>query len=173
VLVLGAGSGVSTLAVALAAQAGARVLVTSSSDEKINRSRALGADGGVLYTDEAWPEQVRELTGGRGVDLVLDSIGSSWPGSLRCLRRAGRLVVFGATGGAQVEVDVRFVYLNWLSILGTALGSPRQFAQFLETVQAGSWSPVIDSVRPLAEAESAYEALQGDHYGKLVLSIGQ
>ena len=75
----------------------------------------------------------------------------------------------GGTGGAQVELDVRYAYLNWLSILGTTLGSPRQFGAFLEILQAGSWQPVIDSVRPLAEAEVAYEDLQGDHFGKLVL----
>jgi NADPH:quinone reductase-like Zn-dependent oxidoreductase len=67
---------------------------------------------------------------------------------------------------------VRFVYLNWLSILGTTLGSPRQFGEFLRTVDAGTWSPAIESVRPLAEADAAYAALTSDHYGKLVLAIG-
>src|SRR5207248_10488319 len=78
VLVLGAGSGVSTYAVMLAAQRGARVLVTSSSDEKIDRARELGADSGVLYTEEDWPDHVRELTAGRGVDVVIDSVGATW-----------------------------------------------------------------------------------------------
>jgi NADPH:quinone reductase-like Zn-dependent oxidoreductase len=170
-LVLGAGSGVSTFAIAMAAQAGARVLVTSSSQEKIDRSRDLGADGGVLYTEGDWAAAVRELAPD-GVDIVVDSIGSSWPDSLRTLRRGGRLVVFGATGGGAVEVDVRFVYLNFLSILGTTGASPRQFGDFLRFVQEGSWQPVIDSVRPLAEAEAAYERLAADHYGKVVLSAG-
>ena len=106
-LVLGAGSGVSTFAVSLGAQLGARVFVTSSSEEKLERVRELGADGGVLYTQGGWAETVRDLTGGAGIDLVLDSVGSTWPDSLRCLRRGGRLVVMGGTGGAQVEVDVR------------------------------------------------------------------
>jgi zinc-binding alcohol dehydrogenase/oxidoreductase len=172
VLVLGAGSGVSTFAVLLAAQAGARVLVTSSSDEKIQRARELGADGGVLYTDDAWPDQVRELTGGRGADVVIDSVGATWGDSLRCLRRGGRLVVFGGTGGPSVELDVRFVYLNWLSILGTTLGSPADFGRFLETVERASWKPVIDRVLPLAEAEAAHDLLKsGGHQGKIVLSI--
>ena len=170
VLVLGAGSGASTFAIALAAQAGARVLVTSSSEEKIERSRELGADGGVLYTEGDWSAAIRELEPD-GVDLVVDSIGSTWADSLRTLRRGGRLVVFGGTGGPTVELDVRFVYLNWLSILGTTGASPRQFGAFLETVQAGSWTPVIDSVRPLAEAESGYEQLKAGHYGKVVLGI--
>jgi NADPH:quinone reductase-like Zn-dependent oxidoreductase len=170
VLVLGAGSGASTFAIALASQAGARVLVTSSSKEKIERSRELGADGGVLYTEGDWAAAIRELVPD-GVDLVVDSIGSTWADSLRTLRRGGRLVVFGGTGGPTVELDVRFVYLNWLSILGTTGASPRQFGAFLETVQSGSWAPVIDSVRPLAEAEAGYEQLKAGHYGKVVLEI--
>ena len=170
VLVLGAGSGASAFAIALAAQAGARVLVTSSSKEKIERSKELGAEGGVLYTEGDWAAAVRELAPD-GVDLVVDSVGSTWPGSLRALRRGGRLVAFGGTGGATVELDVRHLYLNYLSILGTTGASPRQFGAFLEIVQEGSWQPVVDSVRPLAEAEAGYERLAGDHYGKVVLSI--
>src|SRR5581483_8402415 len=131
VLVLGAGSGASSFAVALAAQAGARVLVTSSSEEKIERSRNLGADGGVLYTQDDWAGAVRELAPD-GVDLVVDSVGATWPDSLRALRRGGRLVVFGGTGGAMVELDVRFVYLNFRALLGTTGASPRQFGAFLE-----------------------------------------
>jgi zinc-binding alcohol dehydrogenase/oxidoreductase len=169
VLVLGAGSGVSTFAVQLAAQVGARVFVTSSSQEKIDHAIALGAERGFLYTEGDWAEEARAATGGRGVDLVVDSVGSTWPDSLRALRRGGRLVVFGGTGGATVALDVRFVYLNYLSILGTTGASPRQFGDFLATVQAGSWQPVIDSVRPLAEAESGYERLAGAHFGKVVL----
>jgi len=171
VLVLGAGSGVSTVAVALAAQAGARVLVTSSSEEKIERAREHGAEGGVLYSDADWTAAVRERVPD-GVDLVLDSVGTTWADSLRSLRKGGRLVVFGGTGGPTVELDVRYLYLNYLSILGTTGASPREFGRFLETVQDGSWSPAIDSIRPLAEAESGYERLQADHYGKIVLRIG-
>jgi zinc-binding alcohol dehydrogenase/oxidoreductase len=172
VLVLGAGSGVTTLAVPLAAQAGARVLVTSSSEEKIDRARGLGAAAGVLYTEGDWPEAVRELAGG-GVDLVVDSVGTTWPDSLRCLRRGGRLAVFGGTGGANVELDVRGLYLNWLSILGTTMGSARDFAGLLRMVDEGAWRPAIDSVRPLAEADAAHERLRaGEHFGKLVLAVG-
>ena len=170
VLVLGAGSGVSTFAVALAAQAGARVLVTSSSREKIDRSRDLGAEDGVLYVESDWPESVRELAPG-GVDLVLDSVGTTWPDSLRALRRGGRLVVYGGTGGPKVELDLRFVYLNFLSILGTTASSPRQFAALLDLTAKGTWAPAVDSVRPVAEAEAGYEALAADHYGKVVLAV--
>jgi zinc-binding alcohol dehydrogenase/oxidoreductase len=166
VLVLGAGSGVSTMAVSLAAQAGARVLVTSSSREKIDRAKELGADGGVLYTEEGWAEAVAP------VDVVLDSVGSTWRESLKALGRGGRLVVYGGTGGPEVTLDVRALYLNWQSIRGTTMGSGRDFAALLRMVESGAWRPVVDSVRPLAEAEAAHDRMRsGEHFGKLVLSI--
>lgn len=170
VLVLGAGSGVSTFAVQLAAQAGARVLVTSSSDEKIERSRALGAEGGVNYASEDWVAAVKELG---GADLVIDSIGSTWPQSLDCLRPGGRVVVFGATGGTEATLPVRPFYFGQWSLLGTMMGSPTDFAGLLGALENGSWRPVIDSVLPLAEAATALETMKsGDHFGKLVLACG-
>jgi NADPH:quinone reductase-like Zn-dependent oxidoreductase len=166
VLVLGAGSGVSTFAVSLAVQAGATVLVTSSSQEKIERAKELGASGGVLYTEEGWPEAVGP------VDVVLDSVGTTWRDSLRALRKGGRLVVFGGTGGPEVTLDVRAMYLSWQRILGTTMGSGRDFAGLLRMVDMGVWQPVIDSVRPLAEVEAAHERMKaGQHFGKLVLAI--
>jgi len=170
VLVLGAGSGVSTFAVQLAVQAGARVLVTSSSDEKIERSRALGAEGGVNYATADWVAAVKELG---GADLVIDSIGSTWPQSLDCLRPGGRVVVFGATGGAEATLPVRPFYFGQWSLLGTMMGSPADFAGLLGSLEAGSWRPVIDSVLPLAEAATALAKMKsGNHFGKLVLSCG-
>ena len=172
VLILGAGSGVSTIAVSLAHQAGARVLVTSSSADKIERAKELGAESGVDYTAGDWVAEVRELAGGEGVDVVVDSVGSTWPDSLRCLRPGGRLAVFGATAGATVELEVRPIYFGQFSILGTTMGSARDFAALLRAIDDGSWAPVIDSVRPLAEAADAHERIEsGSHFGKLVLSI--
>jgi zinc-binding alcohol dehydrogenase/oxidoreductase len=166
VLVLGAGSGVSTFAVQLAAQEGARVLVTSSNEEKIERAKELGAAGGVLYTEEGWPEAVGP------VDLVLDSVGTTWRDSARALRPGGRLVVFGGTGGPEVTLDVRALYLSWKSVLGTTMGSPDDFFAMLRMASVGGWRPVIDSVRPLAEAEAAHERMKaGEHFGKLVLTM--
>jgi NADPH:quinone reductase-like Zn-dependent oxidoreductase len=169
VLVLGAGSGVSTFAVQLASQLGARVLVTSSSDEKIERARGLGADGGVNYaTSEDWPAAVVELG---GVDLVLDSVGSTWQQSLDCVHRGGRVVVFGGTGGTEVTVQVRPTYLEWKSLLGTTMGSPDDFDALLRMLAETSCRPVIDAVFPLADAAEAHERLEGDHFGKIVLAV--
>jgi NADPH:quinone reductase-like Zn-dependent oxidoreductase len=142
------------------------VVVTSSSEKKLERAKELGADRGMLYTQDGWPDEVGE------VDLVLDSVGSTWGDSLRCLRPGGRLVVFGATGGADVTLDARSFYNGQYSILGTTMGSPRDFVGLLRMVDGGSWVPVIDSVRALAEAEAAFARLEAkEHQGKLVLEV--
>lgn len=173
VLVLGAGSGVSTFAISLAYRAGCRVFVTSSSDEKLAAARELGAAGGVNYTHGDWVAEVRELAGTAGIDVVVDSVGTTWPDSVRCLRPGGRVVVFGATGGAAVELQVRPVYAGQVSILGTMMGSPRDFAGLLRALEPEGVRPVVDSVRPLAETAAAHERLEsGAHFGKLVLAIG-
>jgi zinc-binding alcohol dehydrogenase/oxidoreductase len=173
VLVLGAGGGVATFAVSLAAIAGARVLVTTSTPDKLEHAKAIGADGGVLYTDEGWPQAIRELTGGTGVDVVIDSVGSTWPGALAALRTGGRLVTFGATGSAQVEIDVRRLYFAQQTIVGTTMGSPRDFAALLRTIeQAPGWRPAVDSVHPLGEAAGAHAQMaRREHTGKIVLTI--
>ncbi len=169
-LVLGAGSGVSTFAVSLAVQAGARVLVTSSSDEKIEHARELGAEAGVNYaTTPDWPEALQELG---PIDLVFDSVGSTWQQSLDAVRAGGRVVVFGGTGGTEVTLQVRPFYFKQQSLYGTQLGSPRDFEQLLRLLEEATWKPVLDSVRPLAEAEAALARLEsGAHFGKLVLEI--
>ena len=172
VLIVGIGGGVATFALHLARAAGARVIVTSSSDEKIARAIELGAAGGINYlTVEDWPAAAREMTGGRGVDVVVDSVGSTWSESIGSVRPGGRVVVFGGTGGARVEVMVRPVTLGQVSLLGTTMGSPRDFAQLLAAAEVQDWRPVIDSVRPLDEAAAAHARIEaGEHFGKLVLT---
>jgi zinc-binding alcohol dehydrogenase/oxidoreductase len=173
VLVLGASGGVATIAIGLARIAGARVLVTTSSSGKLALARELGAEAGALYTESGWPEEIRALAG-RGVDLVLDSVGSTWADALATLRPGGRIVAFGATGAATVEVDVRRLYVGQHSIVGTAAGSPRDFAALLELLrEAPSWRPVVDRVLPLDQAAEAHRVLEaGEHVGKVVLSTG-
>jgi zinc-binding alcohol dehydrogenase/oxidoreductase len=171
VLILGIGGGVATIALHIARAAGARVIVTSSSQAKLDAARDLGAEAGVDYTREGWVDAVRDVTGGRGVDVVVDSVGITWADSIDCLCPGGRLVVFGGTGGAKVELGIRAVTFGQVSILGTTMGSPRDFRGLLAAVESQSWTPVIDSVRPLAEAAEAHAREEaGGHFGKLVLT---
>jgi NADPH:quinone reductase-like Zn-dependent oxidoreductase len=148
--------------------------VTSSSRQKLDRAAGLGASGGVLYTDDDWPEQVRELAGPAGIDLVVDSVGSTWPQALSVLRGGGRLVAFGATGGDQASVPVRPFYFGQFSILGTTMGSPRDFEGLLSL--AGShpeWRPSVHAVLPLEDAPEAHARMERrEHFGKLVLEVG-
>lgn len=171
VLVIGIGGGVATFAMHLAKAAGCKVVVTSSSDEKLAKAAALGADAGVNYTTagDEWAAAVKEANGG-GVDVVIDSVGSTWAGSVDSCAPGGRVVVFGGTGGAKVEMMVRPMTLGQVSLLGTTMGSPMEFGQLLAAVDTQSWVPVIDSVRPLADAAAAHEREEaGLHFGKLVL----
>jgi NADPH:quinone reductase-like Zn-dependent oxidoreductase len=172
-LVLGAGGGVATIAISLAAMAGARVLVTTSAASKLEHAEALGADGGALYTDDQWPHAVRDLSGGHGVDLILDSVGSTWQEALTTLRPGGRLVSFGATGSAHADVDIRRLYFAQHSILGTTMGSPADFAALLATVgRHPDWRPAVDRVTPLDRAADAHAVMEArGHTGKLVLSV--
>lgn len=171
VLILGIGGGVATIALHIARAAGCRVIVTSSSDEKLARAADLGAAGGVNYTGGDWVAEVKEMTGG-GVDVVIDSVGSTWADSINAVRPGGRVVAFGGTGGAKVELTVRPVTMGQVSFLGTTMGSPRDFAGLLAAVAHQDWVPVIDSVRPLAEVAAAHAREEaGDHFGKLVLTI--
>ncbi|MGA0067931.1 MAG: zinc-binding dehydrogenase [Miltoncostaeaceae bacterium] len=171
VLVIGIGGGVATFALHLAKAAGCKVVVTSSSDEKLAKAAALGADAGVNYATagDEWAAAVKETNGG-GVDVVIDSVGSTWAGSVESCAPGGRVVVFGGTGGAKVEMMVRPMTLGQVSLLGTTMGSPMEFGQLLAAVDTQSWVPVIDSVRPLADAAAAHEREEaGLHFGKLVL----
>jgi len=170
-LVLGAGGGVATMAVALGAAVGAHVVVTSSSDEKIERSRELGATGGVRYDDPQWPRAARELTaGGRGFDLVLDSVGT-WQHSIDVLRPGGRLVVLGASRAETADLDVRPFYFGQFDLLGTTMGSPRDFAGLLRLLETHEVPPpLVDRTFPLDEAAAAHAHLEsGTGFGKVIL----
>jgi NADPH:quinone reductase-like Zn-dependent oxidoreductase len=171
-LVLGAGGGVATMAVSVAAAVGARAFVTSSSQAKVDAARELGAAGGVLYTDDGWPEAARDLVGGRGFDVVLDSVGT-WAASLQALRPGGRLVVLGASRDDHAELAVRPYYFAQHSLLGTTMGSPADFAGLLELLAAYDVPPpVIDSTFALDDVVAAHERLEsGAGFGKLVLEM--
>lgn len=159
VVILGIGGGVATFALQLARAAGATVIVTSSSQAKLERARELGADVTINYTSEEWEKIVLERTGG-GADVIIDSVGKeTWGKALLALRPGGRLVSFGATTGRTTEVDIRHVFWNQISILGTTMGSPREFAAMLTLYEAGRLKPVLDSVFPLREAAAAHRRM--------------
>jgi zinc-binding alcohol dehydrogenase/oxidoreductase len=170
VLVHGAGAGTSTFAVQYACAAGARVFVTSSSPDKIARSLELGAEAGFDYRADGWEAAVLEASGG-GVDLVIDSAGT-WNASAKCLRAGGRVVVFGSTASPTAEMDVRGFYFRQIDIVGTMMGSPADFRALMRACETQFWTPVVDSVRPLAEAGDAFRReVAGEQFGKLVLAV--
>lgn len=172
ILITGAGSGVSTFAIQIAAARGARVFVTSSTEEKLDRARALGATDGVRYTEPDWPEQLCALAG-RGFDAAVDSYGGpSWEGALKALRTGGTLVSFGDTAGAETTITTAEVYWQWRRVVGTSMGSPREYRALIDHVSGATWRPVIDSVYPLEQLDQAARRLNDPgRFGKVVLTI--
>lgn len=171
VLVQAAGSGVGSAAVQIAKLWGARVIATAGSDAKLSRARALGADLTVSYATEDVASRVRELTDGRGVDVVFEHVGAAtWEGSLRSLAWHGRLVTCGATSGAAAQINLRHLFFKQLSILGSTMGSKGELWEILSLVQAGRLRPVVDRALPLAEARRAHTLIeQRELFGKVVL----
>jgi NADPH:quinone reductase-like Zn-dependent oxidoreductase len=173
VLIWGAGSGVSLAAVQIARLLGARVMVTSSSAAKLAVASRLGADVTINHAEVDVAKEVRRLTGRRGVEVVVDSVGEkTWEQSLRCLARLGRLVTCGATTGPFVVTDVRKLFWYQWSILGSTMGSHGEYRRINELAHQGKLWPVVDSVIPLDEAPRAFERLQaGAQTGKLVIEV--
>jgi NADPH:quinone reductase-like Zn-dependent oxidoreductase len=173
VAIWGIGGGVALAALQIAHRLGARAMVTSSSDAKLERARALGADFGINYT--ATPDVAAAVKRhfGRGADVVVDSVGGSvWPHSLRALRPGGRLVTCGATAGPMVELDLRRLFWFQWSLLGSTMGTRREFADVVALGNAGLLRPPIDEVFSLDEGARAFRRLaEGEQFGKLVLEV--
>ena len=174
VLIHGIGGGAALASLQLARLLDAKVIVTSSSDEKLQRADELGSLLGINYREQDnLAEIVRKFTDGRGVDLVIDTVGAAtWPSSVAAARNGGRVVACGATTGADGVVDIREVFWRQISILGSTMGSDKDFRDMLSAVEGHSLEPVIDSTWPLAEAGAALDRLEsGDQFGKLVLQV--
>jgi NADPH:quinone reductase-like Zn-dependent oxidoreductase len=173
VLIWGIGGGVALAALQICKAIGARVWVTSSSDAKLARARALGADVTLDHTRDDVPRLVRERTGKRGMDVVLDNVGeATWQRSLLALGRRGRLVTCGGTTGPMVTTDVRRLFWNQWSIMGSTMGSDAEFDAVTAELRAGRLRPPVDSVWPIEEGRRAYERLaSGEHFGKVVLRV--
>jgi NADPH:quinone reductase-like Zn-dependent oxidoreductase len=173
VLVWGIGGGVALAALQVARHLGARVIVTSGSDAKLSAARRLGADAAVNHASEDVVAETRRLTDGRGADVVVDSVGQArWQDSLRAMRRGGRLVICGATTGPMIELDLRRLFWHQWSILGSTLGSRREYQEIVALAHGGRLWPVVDGTVPLARATDAFERLgRGEQMGKLVIEV--
>jgi NADPH:quinone reductase-like Zn-dependent oxidoreductase len=173
VLLWGIGSGVASAGLAIAKALGARALVTSSSDEKLQLARELGADAAVNHADGDVIAEVKEATGGVGVDVVLEHVGeATWTRTLQAARPGGRIVVCGATSGANPPAALHRVWWKQLTIYGSTMGTKEDFEGAFELVKSGRAKPVIDSVLPLAEARAGHERMEaGEQFGKIVFEI--
>jgi NADPH:quinone reductase-like Zn-dependent oxidoreductase len=173
VLVWGIGGGVATASLAIAKALGARVLVTSSSDAKLERARGLGADATVNHATGDVGAAVKDATGGAGVDVVVEHVGeATWKTSLAAVRAGGRVVVCGATSGANPPAQLHRVWWKQLTIYGSTMGTREDFAGAFELVSSGRARPVVDEIFSLAEARAAHERLErGEQFGKIVLRI--
>lgn len=173
VLVFGIGGGVSLAALQLAKAAGARVLVTSRDAGKLQQARALGADGAVHSATQDIARSVLDLTGGRGVDVVIENVGAAvWSAALKSLVRGGRLVTCGATSGDQPGADLRRLFIRQLQVMGSTLGTLAEFGDLLQFVARHRLQPVIDSHHALDEAHAALSRLEsGQQFGKVALTI--
>jgi NADPH:quinone reductase-like Zn-dependent oxidoreductase len=173
VLLWGIGSGVSTAGLAIARALGARTIVTSSSDAKLERARELGADVTVNHVDGDVRAAVREATAGQGIDVVVEHVGeATWRTSLDVARRGGRIAVCGATSGANPPAALHRVWWKELTILGSTMGSKVDFEGAYDLVASGRARPVVDLVLPLGEIRAAHARLEsGEQLGKIVLTI--
>ena len=173
VLIWGISGGVSLAALQICKQIGARVWAVSGSDEKLERAKALGADVVLNRTTADIGRTVRERTGKRGVDVVMDNVGQAvWRQSLVALGRRGRLVTCGATSGPIVETDVRRLFWNQWTIMGSTMGNDAEFDAVVAELRAGRLIPPVDSVYALDHGRAAFERLaSADHFGKVVIKV--
>ncbi|MEX2684465.1 MAG: zinc-binding dehydrogenase [Candidatus Sigynarchaeota archaeon] len=173
VFVHGAGGGVSTAAIQIAKYLGATVITTTSSPEKAEKARMLGADHVIDYrsTQDYGTLVFKDLTGKHGVDVVVDSVGArTFATSVRLLRPGGRLVSCGATTGPSTELDLRQVFWKQLEIIGSTMSNQKEFRDVMRLVFASKIDPVIDKVFPLDQARQAEDyLLQASQFGKVVL----
>lgn len=171
VLITGIGGGVALAALNIAQHLGCSTIVTSRHQDKLDRAMALGATHGVLDTGEDWSRQVRALTGKRGVDVCIDSIGKAvhlW--ALKCLARGGAFITCGTTSGSDPPTDLARIFWNQLSVIGSTMGDMDEFRQIVALFRSGAIKPVIDSVFEPGQAQQAFARLESaEQFGKIVV----
>jgi NADPH:quinone reductase-like Zn-dependent oxidoreductase len=173
VLLPGIGSGVAGVALRIAKLAGARVVVTSSRDDKLKKALAEGADFAVNYTAPDWESMVRDFVGEDGIDLAVDHSGEqSVPIDLRLVRPGGRVVTLGSTTGTHPRLNLRELYVHQVRLVGTYMGSPREFAAMMRFVRLHRLTPEVHHVFPLRDAAEAQRLMESaEQYGKILLRI--
>lgn len=173
VLVVGASGGVNTASIQIAKLAGAQVYVIGSNSDKLALAESLGADYLIDRSEvKNWSNEVYRLTNKRGVDVVVDNVGTTFPDSFRAASRGGRILTVGNTGKPIVEIDNRYIFAKHLSLIGSTMGTHDDFRRVMGLVFAGLLRPVLDMTFPLAEAQRAQERLlNGDQMGKITLAI--
>ncbi|HLD97322.1 MAG TPA: zinc-binding dehydrogenase [Candidatus Nanoarchaeia archaeon] len=171
VLVPGAGSGVGVASILLARLLGAEVIALSSSEEKLRKAEKIGAHAAINYADDSWVDEVLRVTGGRGVDVVIDSVGAStFAKGIKCLAKNSRLVTCGVTSGNEATINIRELFSGQRSILGSVSGTFKDFVSVVRLAEQGRIKPVIDSVYALKDAAKAQERLLSrQSFGKIVL----
>ena len=173
VLVLGAGSGVGSAAIQVAKFLGARVIATAGSDEKLQKAKDLGADHFINHKTQKIRDEVRRITGKRGVDVVFEHVGvATWDESIASLAASGRLVTCGATTGFDAKIDLRVLFARQISLLGSYMGTKSELQTVMKLVAAGRLKPVVDRVFPLAACAEAHAYLESSaQFGKVVLKV--
>jgi len=173
VLVLGAGSGVGSAAIQIAKLTGARVIATAGSRAKLDKARELGADEVIHHGEQKIVNEVKRLTGARGVDVVFEHVGAAtWEQSVLSLAIGGRLVTCGATTGFAAQLDLRYLFARQLSLLGSFMGSRGELYSVLKLVGEKRLRPVVDRVFPLAQVAEAHQRLEErEQFGKVVLRV--
>lgn len=172
VLIVGAGGGVNSMALQLAKWAGATVYALTSTDDKMARAKALGADVVLNYREDPdWHKSIGKLTGRRGVDLVVDNVGQATLNqSMRAVARGGRVVIVGNTSGPKTEIDIRFIFGKQISLIGSTMGSPQDFRDVMRLVWTRKIQVPVDRVLPLSQGREGHALLErGDKFGKVVL----
>ena len=173
VLILGAGSGVGSAAIQIAAMFGARIIATAGNTEKLEKARQLGAHHLINHKTQKIRDEVRRITNKRGVDVVFEHVGTAtWDDSVASLAVGGRLVTCGATTGYDAKIDLRFLFTRQLSLLGSYMGTKSELLALMKLVASGHLKPVIDRTVSLAACADAHRYLQsGDQFGKVVLTV--